>query len=101
VEASKDFEDGSLDFIYIDANHNLLRVVEDLWHWVPKVRSGGAICGHDYIQRKNPSMGMHVVEAVNAYTQAFRIHPWFLLGRKDRIEGELREKPRSFLWIKE
>lgn len=101
VEASQDFADESLDFVYIDGNHSLLHVVQDLWHWVPKVRKGGIISGHDYIQRINPSYAMHVVEAVNAYTQAFRVQPWFLLGRKDVVEGELRDRPRSFFWVRE
>lgn len=101
VEASRDFKDGSLDFIYIDGNHSLLHVIQDLWYWVPKVRRGGIVSGHDYVQRLNPSYAMHVVEAVNAYTQAFRIRPWFLLGAKDAKPGELRDRPRSFFWVKE
>lgn len=101
VEASKDFKDGSLDFVYIDANHALLHVIEDLVHWVPKVRKGGCVSGHDFIKRKNYSYGMHVVEAVTAYTEAYDINPWYVLGRKATIEGELRDKPRSFMWVKE
>lgn len=100
VDAAKDFKDGSLDYIYLDGNHNLLHVIQDLWYWTPKVRKGGIISGHDFIRRINPSMGMHVVEAVTAYTDAYRINPWFLLGRKTTIEGELRDKPRSFMWVR-
>lgn len=101
VEASKDFKDGALDFVYIDGNHSLLHVVQDLWHWVPKVRKGGIVAGHDYIQRSTPKYAMHVIEAVNAYTQAMKISPWYVLGSKDVIEGELRDKPRSFMWVRE
>lgn len=101
VEASKDFADGSLDFIYIDGNHNLLHVIQDLWYWVPKVRKGGLVCGHDFIRRINPSYAMHVVQAVHAYTDSYRIDPWFVLGSKEAVPGELREKPRSFMWVKE
>lgn len=101
VDAARDFKDGSLDFVYIDGNHSLLHVVQDLWYWVPKVRSGGIVAGHDFVERVNKSYAMHVVPAVHAYTHAFRINPWFVLGRKAIIEGELRETPRSFLWVKE
>lgn len=100
VEAAKDFADESLDFCYIDANHNLLHVVQDLYAWVPKVKRGHLICGHDYIKRKNYSYGMHVIEAVNAYVSAFDIKPLFLLGRKEVIKGELRERPRSWMFVK-
>lgn len=40
--------DNSLDFIYIDADHHYNAVKADLAAWVPKVRPGGIIAGHDY-----------------------------------------------------
>ena len=43
------FERESLDFVYIDANHAYDFVVEDIKLWYPKVKSGGYLCGHDYI----------------------------------------------------
>ncbi len=100
VDAARDFKDGSLDFVYIDANHALMYVVQDLHMWIPKVRKGGLIAGHDMVERKNYSYGMHVVQAVRAYTSAYQINPWFILGRREVREGELREKPRSFMWVK-
>lgn len=101
TEAAAHFDDESLDFVYIDGNHSLLHVVQDFCYWVPKVRKGGIVSGHDYVQRINPSLGMHVVEAVNAYTQAYHISEWFVLGRKEVVKGELRERPRSWMWVKE
>ena len=50
VESSKDFEDNSLDFVYIDANHSYQSVKDDLNAWYPKLKVGGVICGHDFIQ---------------------------------------------------
>lgn len=47
--AASMFEDNSLDFVYIDANHAYDYVVQDIEVWYPKVRPGGLICGHDYI----------------------------------------------------
>ena len=52
ADASKDFEDGSLDFAFIDANHQYESVKEDIELWYPKVRSGGLFCGHDYGGRR-------------------------------------------------
>lgn len=49
VEASRKFEDGSLDFVFIDARHDYDGVMEDLEAWYPKVRSGGVVSGHDVI----------------------------------------------------
>ena len=49
VVASLTFIDNSLDFVYIDANHQLEYVKEDIAVWYPKVKPGGYLCGHDYI----------------------------------------------------
>lgn len=48
VEASKTFEDKSVDFVFIDAGHTYEEVVEDIKSWLPKVKKGGFIGGHDY-----------------------------------------------------
>lgn len=43
------FSDESLDFVYIDANHKYDFVKEDIEIWYPKVRVGGILAGHDYL----------------------------------------------------
>jgi hypothetical protein len=47
--ASQLFEDESLDFVYIDANHAYDWVVQDIELWYPKVKKGGILWGHDYL----------------------------------------------------
>ena len=47
-EASKLFENNSIDGIFIDAAHEYENVKKDLELWYPKVKSGGYFCGHDY-----------------------------------------------------
>jgi predicted O-methyltransferase YrrM len=47
-EAAANFADGSIDFVFIDACHLYSRVTKDIDAWLPKVRSGGLICGHDF-----------------------------------------------------
>ena len=48
VEASKQHEDESLDFVFIDGSHDFINVIKDIVHWIPKVKPGGTIAGHDY-----------------------------------------------------
>lgn len=48
-KASEMFGDSTLDFVYIDANHSYECVKKDIEFWYPKVRHGGFICGHDYL----------------------------------------------------
>jgi len=98
AEAAKDRLTGSLDFVYIDANHSLPYVIDDIMTWLPKIRPGGIISGHDYRKTKN-NFELHVVQAVNAYTDAYKVRPWFVLGRKNMIEGEIRDTHRSWMWV--
>jgi predicted O-methyltransferase YrrM len=80
VEAAPYFEDGELDFVFIDANHAYEYVKADIEAWAPKVRRGGMVCGHDYKpegQERKP-LPFGVIEAVNEYTAANKIQPWFV-----------------------
>lgn len=47
LEAAKLIEDGSLDFVFIDADHSYEAALADIRAWEPKVRAGGLIAGHD------------------------------------------------------
>ena len=47
-EAVNDFEDESLDFVFIDGNHTFEYVIEDIAKWEKKVKKGGIVSGHDY-----------------------------------------------------
>lgn len=101
IEAVKDFADKSLDFVYIDGNHQLRYVIEDLVEWSKKVKNGGIICGHDYIST-NPRTAAgicHVIPAVNAFTKAYQITNWYLLGEYKSPPGEKRDNWRSWMWV--
>lgn len=47
-DVSKNFEDSSVDFVFIDADHKYESVKKDIQHWWPKIKPGGIISGHDY-----------------------------------------------------
>lgn len=47
VDASEDFKNGELDWIFIDGNHDYAHVLSDLDCWFPKVKIGGLVMGHD------------------------------------------------------
>ena len=48
VAAAALIKDESLDMAYIDADHGYLGVRADLEAWIPKVKRGGLIAGHDW-----------------------------------------------------
>ena len=41
------FEDNSLDFVYVDGDHTYDGVIRDIKLYLPKIKSGGFIAGHD------------------------------------------------------
>lgn len=63
VDIAKQVQDLSLDWVYLDADHERKAVEADLAAWYPKVRPGGLVAGHDYIV--HPDFG--VVEALSKF----------------------------------
>jgi hypothetical protein len=47
IDAINDIEDNSLDYIFIDGDHNYEAVVQDLKNYYSKVKTGGIFAGHD------------------------------------------------------
>jgi SAM-dependent methyltransferase len=48
VEAAAAVADGSLDLVFLDASHDEAAVRADVAAWLPKLRSGGILAGHDH-----------------------------------------------------
>lgn len=63
-EAASEFEDLSVDFLFIDADHSKEAVTKDIQAWLPKVKIGGIIAGHDYDHPQHPGVREAVDEAV-------------------------------------
>ena len=72
------FDNESLDFVFLDASHDRAAVAEDIRAWLPKVKIGGIIAGHDY-----PYLGVAAAVAE-------------VLGETALVET----RGRSWLWIK-
>jgi hypothetical protein len=102
MEAAENFKDNSLDFVYIDANHEFRYIAEDLYEWSRKIKKGGVVSGHDYFYTKSGSgLGhWHVAYVLKAYIGAYNIPNWYLIGRKDVRPGEKRDKWRSWMFVK-
>lgn len=103
MDAVTDFKDGSLDFVYIDGNHNFRYIAEDIYEWASKVKRGGVIAGHDYFCTNPEARNIvcHVGAVVDAYTKAFGIDNWFIFGRSKPLEKETKDnKFLSWMIIK-
>jgi hypothetical protein len=78
VAAATLFANGSVDFVFIDADHTSEAVQADIAAWRPKIRSGGILAGHDWNTYSS------VQQAVTA-----------MLGRDFSVEGNCWiHKPR-------
>jgi len=56
--------DEQIDFVFIDANHTYEAVWQDLEVWIPKIKTGGLVMGHDW-WKKFPG----VIQAVTEFCQ--------------------------------
>jgi hypothetical protein len=102
--AVKDFEDNSLDFVYIDGNHLFDAAAFDIFNWTRKVRPGGIVSGHDYFNTLPGARGTlcHVKSVVDAYVEAFAIKNWCVIeqiGPRSRTVHD--DKYPSWFWVKE
>ena len=61
------FKDGFFDFAYLDANHSEEFVFNELIRWWPKIKSGGIIGGHDYVNLKDEYNDFGVKDAVDRF----------------------------------
>ena len=93
-DAARDVPPGSLDFIFVDASHSYEAVLNDLETWVPKVKSGGIVSGHDY---ETTALGWPpengVKEAVHDYLAAHGSPQLYLLM------GTARDRWKSYFWV--
>ncbi len=74
MDAVKMFDDGSLDFVYIDGNHEFQNVTNDIAEWSKKVRKGGIVAGHDF-KRFGGKYGLnscHVKDVVLAWAKTHK-----------------------------
>lgn len=69
-----------IDFLFIDGDHSYEGVLQDLEGWVPKVRSGGLVAGHD-IEGK---WGPNIKRALEAYCpeREIKITAYSFTGRQ-------------------
>ena len=76
AEAAGQLADGELDFVYLDANHEYSAVLAELALWYPKVRRGGMISGHDFLDAGRPfGVASAVREFVRELPVALEVAP--------------------------
>lgn len=64
-DALKDFEDSSLDFVYIDLNFSYETTCKDIINWFSKVKPGKVIAGHDWYTPEIKKAVIHTLKDLN------------------------------------
>lgn len=82
-EAARHYADGSLDFVFIDADHGYNSVTRDIDAWRSKVKPGGIFAGHDYTV-EIPD----VIRAVNERFARFEVWPGITHGGDTAMQGK-------------
>jgi hypothetical protein len=101
MDAARDFADESLDFVFIDGNHEFQFITNDIAEWSKKVRRGGIVSGHDFGRSHDGQFG-NVKDVVLAWAYSKKIHPWFVFETAPYMNN--RESPNyretSWMWVK-
>lgn len=76
TDAAARFPAADFDFVFLDGDHTYAGVSADIAAWLPKVRPGGVLCGHDYKEK----WGCGVVQAVNeAFAGRFQFRRYSMI----------------------
>ena len=90
--ADADFQDDSLDFVYLDARHDYAGLKEDIDAWWPKLKLGGMLAGHDFVPDGNIHAGEFGVQRA-VFEFAKKNHREFMsISDKDKDGG--RSEPQ-------
>ena len=75
-QAAPCFTNGWLDFVYIDGNHQYEYVKNDIEMWLPKIKKGGWLGGHDYMNIDFEDVTKAVDEIVGKPDMVFTDTSW-------------------------
>lgn len=98
---SKIFPNEFFDFVYIDANHKYEYVKNDIDYWYLKVKKGGMLSGHDYIDNFTKNTNKDIKDNhVWVYTDNDKINQKYcgLFGVNHAVD-EFVEKHNKELYV--
>jgi len=78
------FTNESLDFVFVDGLHTYDQTLKDCINYLPKIKKGGIICGHDY------NVIPAVTRAVNEFSDMNKKTP-----------KDLKSTTRAWYWVKD
>ncbi len=99
--ASKLIKDESLSLVFIDGDHRYSGFSQDLVDWLPKVKEGGIICGHDceryYTRLSDKEKKMVEKNLENDYVPDLG-HAGIIKALYEQFGDKYIRKPNSVIW---
>lgn len=92
LDAAAVIADESFDLIFIDAEHSYSETSKDIGAWMPKVRKGGILCGHDCEMRAEV-VGLDrlrqnlSVDAIDGNQFFLCLHPGVILATYEHFQN--------------
>jgi hypothetical protein len=105
--AARVVKDGCADLVFIDADHIYSSVFEDIMLWLPKVRPGGILCGHDceilwrdctQAMKDGIDKNLTIDYIQNALGDGRGIHPGVTRAIHNIFNDEVTVLPKSSIW---
>jgi len=103
-EASLLFEDESLDLVFLDGDHLYESFIRDFESWLPKVKKGGILCGHDaapfYSELSSQSRGTvdALIHLEYFWLGEVGVHPGVVKALYDLTNDKYNLFPQSNVW---
>lgn len=91
-EAAELAEPESVDFIFVDADHSLDAVAEDLRIWWPAIKPGGIVAGKDYGHRRDKIGAWGISRAVHTFAASHNLQVYCEGARVWRIHKPERQQ---------
>ncbi len=101
--ACNEFKDASIDFLFMDGDHRYQQFKEDLDRWLPKMKVGGIICGHDcegYYSKLSPEVKLGFNNYLKIdFTGTY--HAGVIKSLFDKFTDDYSIIPDTRIWYKE
>jgi predicted O-methyltransferase YrrM len=113
IDAAALFEDGSLDGVFLDGSHIYEDVLTDIDVYLPKLRKGGILFGHDLHDapsRFDREELLRIASVNNAMARYWNrrgeadqvdVHPGVILAVQDRFGDDIEHFAGSVVWAKQ